>query len=120
NCAHWLMADYAIWMAGHVSVPLYPNLGRETVGKILKHADTKLAFIGKLDDRSEIEAGIPHGLPLISFPYEPGKGTEQWDEVITKHAPMSDSPKRDLDEVSTIIYTSGTTGDPKGVVHTFR
>ena len=26
NCAHWLMADFAIWLAGHVSVPLYPTL----------------------------------------------------------------------------------------------
>src|SRR5687768_5793957 len=26
NCAHWIMADLAIWMAGHVSIPLYPNL----------------------------------------------------------------------------------------------
>ena len=22
NCAHWLMSDFAIWMAGYVSVPL--------------------------------------------------------------------------------------------------
>ena len=22
NCAHWIIADLAIWMAGHVSVPL--------------------------------------------------------------------------------------------------
>ncbi|MGD9251466.1 MAG: AMP-binding protein, partial [Desulfobacterales bacterium] len=22
NCAHWILADLAIWMAGHVSVPL--------------------------------------------------------------------------------------------------
>ncbi|MGH8453736.1 MAG: AMP-binding protein, partial [Nevskiales bacterium] len=26
NCAHWIMADFAIWMAGCVSVPLYPTL----------------------------------------------------------------------------------------------
>ena len=24
NTAHWLMADWAIWLAGYVSVPLYP------------------------------------------------------------------------------------------------
>src|SRR5690554_4082934 len=26
NCAHWIIADLAIWMAGHVSVPLQPTL----------------------------------------------------------------------------------------------
>jgi long-chain acyl-CoA synthetase len=31
NTAHWIMADWAIWMAGHVSVPLYPTLAIKTV-----------------------------------------------------------------------------------------
>src|SRR5687767_2968220 len=31
NSAHWIMADWAIWMAGHVSVPLYPTSSAETV-----------------------------------------------------------------------------------------
>jgi hypothetical protein len=31
NCAHWILADWAIWMADHVSVPLYPNLNASTV-----------------------------------------------------------------------------------------
>lgn len=26
NSAHWILADLAIWAAGHVSVPLYPTL----------------------------------------------------------------------------------------------
>ena len=31
NCAWWLMSDFAIWMAGYVSVPLYPTLAASTV-----------------------------------------------------------------------------------------
>ena len=38
NCCHWIMADIAIWMAGHVSVPLYPILGPDTINKILEHS----------------------------------------------------------------------------------
>ena len=30
NTAHWLMGDLAIWMAGYVSVPLYPTLAADT------------------------------------------------------------------------------------------
>ena len=36
NCAHWIISDLASMMAGHVSVPLYPNLNAETLEKILK------------------------------------------------------------------------------------
>ena len=31
NTAWWLMADFAIWMAGGVSVPLYPTLAADTI-----------------------------------------------------------------------------------------
>src|SRR5690554_4869295 len=37
NCAHWIIADLAIWMAGHISVPLYPNRPAESVRQILEH-----------------------------------------------------------------------------------
>jgi long-chain acyl-CoA synthetase len=49
NSAHWMMADWAIWMAGHVSVPLYPTLAANTVRQILDHSESKLLFVGKLD-----------------------------------------------------------------------
>ena len=31
NTAHWLMTDWAIWIAGGVSVPLYPTLAAGTI-----------------------------------------------------------------------------------------
>lgn len=36
NCAHWIIVDLAIWMAGHVSVPLYPNLTADSVAQVLE------------------------------------------------------------------------------------
>src|SRR5690606_37989831 len=35
NSAHWIMCDWAIWMAGHVTVPLYPTHAADTVRYIL-------------------------------------------------------------------------------------
>ena len=35
NTAHWMMSDFAIWMAGAVSVPLYPTLAPGTIRQIL-------------------------------------------------------------------------------------
>ena len=31
NCAEWIMADLSIMMAGHISVPIYPTVGAETI-----------------------------------------------------------------------------------------
>src|SRR3546814_5242583 len=55
NCAQWLIADFAIWIAGHVSVPIYPTLAATSIRQILDHSHAKAIFIGKLDgwDRSE-------------------------------------------------------------------
>src|SRR5690606_6410515 len=45
NCAHWVMTDWAIWMAGHISVPLYPTLNADTVNYILNHAECDGLFV---------------------------------------------------------------------------
>src|SRR5690554_8239323 len=35
NCAHCIMTDWAIWLAGHISVPQYPMLNADTVNYVL-------------------------------------------------------------------------------------
>jgi long-chain acyl-CoA synthetase len=119
NCAHWLMTDWAIWMAGHVSVPLYPTLAAETIRQILEHSESKLLFVGKLDGWEGMKAGVPAGVPCISFPLSPKNDYPTWDDIVAKTAPLRDSPVRPADEMCTIMYTSGTTGMPKGVMHSF-
>jgi long-chain acyl-CoA synthetase len=120
NTAHWMLADWAIWMAGHVSVPLYPTLAANTVRQILEHSESKLLFVGKLDVWEEMKPGVPDGLPMITLPLAPKvAGAKTWDEIIAKTAPMTDSPVRGADELCTLIYTSGTTGNPKGVMQSF-
>lgn len=119
NCAHWIVADLAIWMAGHVSVPLYPNLTAESVNQVLTHSEAALAFIGKLDDWPGMAGGVPQNVPTIGLPLRPeGSFTYTWDDL-QACAPIQDSPRPGADQLSTIIYTSGTTGAPKGVMHNF-
>ncbi len=122
NTAHWMFTDWAIWMAGHVSVPLYPTLAADTIRQILEHSEAKLLFVGKLDGWAGMKPGIPAGMSCIAHPLAPDdakKHYASWDDIIAKTAPMTDSPVRPADEMATIIYTSGTTGMPKGVMHSF-
>ncbi len=117
NTAWWLMADWAIWMAGGVSVPLYPTLAADTVRQILEHSGAKLLIIGKVDGWDSMKAGVPATLRCVETPLAPATGSPKWDDIVARTPPMTESPVRDGDEMVTIMYTSGTTGNPKGVMH---
>ena len=119
NCAHFMMAEVAIWMAGHVTVALYPTLNADTAAFVLDHSDTKLLFVGKLDTWHEIEPGVPKDLPKIAFPLAPANDFEKWDDIVTSTNPIEGEPARTREELAMIIYTSGSTGQPKGVMHSF-
>jgi len=120
NCAHMFLADIAIWMAGHVSVALYPTLTAESIEYILQHCEARALFIGKLDEWELLAPGIPKGLPCMAFPLSPKTDFPTWDDVVSKHPPLSGEIARGADEPAIIIYTSGSTGKPKGVTHCFR
>ena len=119
NSAHWLIADFAIWMAGHVSVPLYPTLAAGTVRQILEHSGSKLLFVGKLDGWEEMRPGVPAGLPIVRLPLSTATEGEAWEDIVARTQPLAGEPVRDGSELATIMYTSGTTGMPKGVMHSF-
>lgn len=114
NCAWWVIADLACWMTGNVSVPVYPTLTADTTRYILEHSESKLIFIGKLDEKpwEEMKSGIPSGVPTVAFPLCPkDHGADKtWDEAMASAHPIVKPIKRSRDEMATIIYTSGSTG----------
>jgi long-subunit acyl-CoA synthetase (AMP-forming) len=119
NCAHFVICDLAIWMAGHATIALYPTLNAETVTYILDHSDSRLVFVGKLDDWEEMEVGVPDELPRITLPLAPETKYDKWDDLIARQEPIQDSPRREPDDLALMCYTSGSTGRPKGVMHSF-
>ncbi len=119
NTAHFFLADIAIWMAGHVSVALYPTVTAHTVQQILTHAEARLLFVGKLDAWPSQAPGVPAGLQMIALPLAPAIDAPKWDDLVAKTAPLPGDPTRAPDELATLIYTSGSTGEPKGVMMTF-
>ncbi len=116
NCAHWMMADFAIWMAGHISVPIYPTLSAHSIKQILDHSESKVIFVGKLDDYASQRDAISDQIQKISFDqYGIAEGLT-WSSLIKENGPIQSPATWDRYEMATIKYTSGTTGLPKGVM----
>lgn len=126
NSAWWFIAEYAIWMSGNVSVPIYSSTNGKDLEYILEHSESKAIFIGQLepDDWSDLRLNIPNSLEIIHWPHSnlgeiPGSQKVEWEDIIKKSHAISGNPLRKAEDLAVIIYTSGTTGTPKGVMHSF-
>lgn len=118
NCAQWFIADMAIMMAGHVSIPIFPTAGPETISYVIEHASCPVIFVGKLEHPDEQIKAVPDTVKSIGFPYPGAKTDISWQEFLAQ-PPFEGKPKPALEDTMTIIYTSGSTGKPKGVLHTY-
>jgi long-chain acyl-CoA synthetase len=121
NCAEWVIADLAIMMSGHISVPFYATLTDTQINQVLVHSGCKVLFVGKLDDWKGMKNGIPADVQCIAFPeYNPDPAHVQWNDIMAKFAPDTNNHRPKLTDPFTTIYTSGTTGNPKGVMMNYN
>jgi len=120
NCAWWILAELAIWMSDHVTVPLYTSLTVESVRHLIEHCQPVACFLGPVDNRALLSEAIPADrVHSIRFPNAPACQAFDWETVVAKTDPLRTNPVRGPNDLATIIYTSGTTGAPKGVMHRF-
>jgi len=120
NCAHFFMAELAVWMAGYTTVAIFPTESAQTIRFVLEHSESSLLFVGKLDTWPDQEPGVPASLPRIAFPLAPVTAYETWDAITARNTPMAGQPHRAGTDLAMLIYTSGSTGQPKGVMHSFE
>ena len=119
NCAHFFMAELAIWLGGYTTVALFPTETADTVRYVLEHSEASLLFVGKLDTWPQQQRGVPAQLPCIALPLAPPTSFDTWDAIVARTAPLQGRPRRAADELAMLIYTSGSTGTPKGVMCSF-
>jgi len=115
NCAEWFVVDFAIMMAGLVSVPIYTTASASTIRYVLEHSDARAIFLGKLDDLSHAEQAIPASVLRIALPYPTASAIENWSEWLSRYPPLAEPARLRPDDMLTLVYTSGSTGVPKGV-----
>ena len=120
NRPEWLIMDFAIQMAGMVSIPLYPTISIGEYEYILGEAEVRAAFCGTGDLYDKLEAAAKNTPSLkhtFSFDRQPGRPF--WEDILDpKGVDKVEEVRQGIrgDDLVTIIYTSGTTGNPKGVM----
>ncbi len=117
----WTIADYAIWYAGCITVPIYETSSAEQMQWIISDSDAA-AILVETESNLQMLDEIRSQVPSISHTWIFDRGALS--ELRNAGAWISDE---DIDarraavtpqDVATIIYTSGTTGRPKGCVVT--
>jgi long-chain acyl-CoA synthetase len=117
----WTLADYAIWTAGAVTVPVYETSSAEQVEWILGDSGAKAA-IAETDSHAELIASARDRLPDLAHLWRVD-GLDQLanpDDIVTDQQVVAARKARTAGDLATIIYTSGTTGRPKGCELTHR
>ena len=111
NSAEWFIADWAIMMAGMVSVPIYATAGESTLQYIVDHSEAKAIFVGKLDDKTAGAQVFDGSIPRIGFPYDTVEHDIRWQDWISQQTPIAEIAETGLEDIMSIVYTSGSTGN---------
>lgn len=113
----WTLADFAVWTAGAVSVPIYETSSAEQIGWIVGDSGCT-ALILEAPAHSATLGEVRIDLPTLHDVWQiDAGGLDELKAVgreITDQALDERRSQVGPDDIATIIYTSGTTGRPKG------
>ena len=117
----WMVCDFATWMVGAVTVPIYETSSAEQVEWILGDSGAKAVFVANAG-LADVVAGVRQRLPELDAVWSMERGALE--ELGARGSDLGADVVRERrsavssDALATIIYTSGTTGRPKGCVVT--
>ncbi|MBW8480867.1 AMP-dependent synthetase/ligase [Actinomadura parmotrematis] len=104
----WAVADYAIWAAGGVTVPIYETSSPSQVAWILEDSGASAVI-------AESPGAVPEGYRVWPVDGAGGLAALAASGADVPDAVMAGRRRsRVASDTATIVYTSGTTGRPKG------
>jgi len=132
--AEWVQADFGIFSAGCVTVPVYPTYPPDLIAYVVNDSEAKTLIVEdavQLAKALEVRDKMP-GLEQIVVitgydAPQPPKTVMTWETLRRRGRDGEAAHKSTLaervattraEDLATIVYTSGTTGPPKGVMQT--
>jgi long-chain acyl-CoA synthetase len=113
----WALADFAIWTAGAVSVPVYETSSAQQVGWIVKDAQCAAVLLETSEHARVLAEAQTDSTERVQVWEIDGGGLESLRTAglaIDDQALEARRGQVSRTDIATIIYTSGTTGRPKG------
>ena len=117
----WTLADYAIWWAGAVTVPVYETSSPTQIAWILADSGAVAAVVETSEHAARVEEARSDAPDLRHvWTIDASTPDDGLDAAIEAGADTADDTldgrRKALgpDSLATLIYTSGTTGRPKG------
>ena len=132
--AEWVQADFAIFSAGCVTVPVYPTYPPDLISYVVNDSGAKTiivedsAQLAKVLQARDKMPALQQIIVIAGYDApQPPKIVMTW-ESLRRLGRESDAAHKSTladrvastrpTDLATIVYTSGTTGPPKGVMQT--
>ncbi|BBK30104.1 long-chain acyl-CoA synthetase [Stella humosa] len=128
NRPEWIIADFAIMVAGAITVPAYTTNTVADHVHLLSNSGARAAIVSTpalMQRVTAAAAQLPDIAFLVAMAPEAGRQSPvpvlAWDELLAAGAALPDAADARIaaigrDDVCCLIYTSGTGGVPKGVM----